>query len=141
MTSRRMGKKFSQLAEECEPLWLLHMETEYISFLVSIESEMRFLRHINSCEVCKNKLASIFSGQRDPFDELEELFAIELPEKLLHSSSMLDCPVKETYIEANKYIEARISWRLDKLQSILSNAELELKHLSGRIREESETTF
>lgn len=130
-----MGKKFSALAEDCEPLWLLHMEGDYIGFMVSVESEARLLRHVRGCRDCKAKLRLIHSGERSPIDELEELFSIDLPEKLLNSSSMLDCPLKANYPDADAYVEARIDWRLNKLQDIIANAELELKNLSEKIRD------
>ena len=135
MASRHMGKKFSALADDCEPLWLLHMEAEYIGFLVSVETEVRLLKHIHSCKACRDKIALVYSRERDPADELEELFAIDLPEKLLNSSAVLDCPRREKYPDADGYIEARISWRLDRLQTIISNAEIELKQLSTNIKE------
>jgi hypothetical protein len=130
-----MGKKFSALAEDCEPLWLLHMEAEYIGFMVSVESESRLLRHVRGCGDCKKKLRLIHSGERTPGDELEELFSIDLNEKLLNSSSMLDCPLRGNYPDADAFIEARIDWRLEKLHNILQNAELELKNLSEKIRD------
>jgi len=135
MASRHMGKKFSALAEDCEPLWLLHIEAEYIDFLLSIETEIRLLKHIRGCRVCKDKLALIFSRERDPADELEELFAIDLPEKLLNSSALLNCPLRDNYADADDYIEARIKWRLEKLQTIISNAEMELKQIGSKIKE------
>ncbi len=130
-----MGKKFSVLAEDCEPLWLLHMESEYVSFMVSIESETRLLRHIRGCSSCRAKLRPIYIGERDPADELEELFAVDLPEKLLNSSALLDVPLRQNYEDSDAYVEARIKWRLDKLQDILRNAELELKNLGDKIRD------
>ena len=40
MASESMGRRrFSALSEGCEPLWLLHMEADYIGFMVSIETE------------------------------------------------------------------------------------------------------
>ena len=135
MASRHMGKKFSALSDDCEPLWLLHVESEYIGFLVSVETEARLLKHIQKCRACRDKLAPIFTKERDPIDELETLFAVDLPEKLLNSSAMLDCPVRDNYTNADDYIEARIKWRLDKLQTIIANAEIELKQIGSKIKE------
>jgi hypothetical protein len=130
-----MGKKFSALSDDCEPLWLLHVESEYVGFLVSVETEARLLKHIRKCRACRDKLAPIFTKERDPVDELETLFAIDLPEKLLNSSTMLDCPVRDNFENADDYIEARIKWRLDKLQTIIANAEMELKQIGSKIKE------
>jgi hypothetical protein len=129
-----MGKKFSTLAEECEPLWLLHMESEYISFMVSLESEMRLLHHVRGCGECRAKIRLIYTGEREPNDELEELFAIDLQEKLQNSTSILDLPLRVNHNDADAYIEARIDWRLAKLKTIITNAELELKNLSDKIK-------
>ncbi len=135
MASQHMGKKFSALAEDCEPLWLLHMESEYVGFMVSVESETRLLKHIRDCPSCRAKLRSIFTGERDPADELEELFAVDLPEKLLNSSAILDVPLRENYDDPDAYVEARIKWRLEKLHDIMRNAELELKNIGDKIRD------
>ena len=135
MASRHMGKKFSSLSDDCEPLWLLHVESEYVGFLVSVETEVRLLTHIRGCRACRDKLALIYTKERDPVDELETLFAVDLPEKLLNSSAMLDCPVRDNFANADDYIESRIKWRLDKLQTIIANAEMELKQIGSKIKE------
>lgn len=136
MASTHTGRRYTALAEDCEPLTFLHMEAEYIGFMVSLESEMRLLKHIRSCRVCKDKLAGIFTEARTPEDELDELFATNLNEKLGGNPSMTDCPAKMNYTDADTFIEARIDWRLNKLGKILSNAELELAQLSEKIKEE-----
>ncbi len=137
MASESMGqKRFSALSEDCEPLWLLHMEAEYIGFMVSIETEMRLLRHLRSCRPCKNKLSDVFTAARDPADELEELFASDLENRLVGKPTTFYCPKRNDYTDADAFILARIDWRLNNLKKLLSDAELELGHLSGRIREE-----
>ena len=137
MASEKMGlKRFSILSEGCELLWLIHMEAEYIGFMVGVESEIRFLEHIRTCRACRDQLADIFTNNRDPADELEETFAIDLQSRLGPENSNLKCPLKVDYKEPDSFIEARISWRLDNLNKLLKDAELELGHLSGRIREE-----
>jgi hypothetical protein len=137
MASESMGqKRFSALAEECESLWLLHMEADYIGFMVSIETEIRLLEHIDSCRTCMDKLAEVYNKVRDPADELEELFSVDLPVKLAGKPESEDCPFRDDFSDADVYIGARISWRVKRLKKLLSDAELELSHLSGRIREE-----
>jgi hypothetical protein len=137
MASESMGqKRFSALSEDCEPLWLLHMEAEYIGFMVSIETEMRLLRHLRSCRPCKNKLSDVFTAARDPADELEELFASDLENRLVGKPTTFYCPKRNDYTDADAFILARIDWRLNNLKKLLSDAELELGHLSGRIRGE-----
>jgi len=103
--------------------------------MVSIESETRLLRHIRGCNDCKKKLRLIHARERTPTDELEELFSVDLPEKLLNSSSLLDCPLRANYLDAESYIESRIDWRLEKLRAILRDAEMELKNLNEKIRD------
>jgi hypothetical protein len=137
MASESMGRRrFSALSEGCEPLWLLHMEADYIGFMVSIESEVRLLEHIGSCRACMDKLAEVFREARDPADELEELFAVDLPEKLAGEPGSEECPRRGDYPDSDAFIKARIGWRIKKLKKLLADAELELGHLSGRIREE-----
>jgi hypothetical protein len=137
MASESMGRRrFSALAEGCEPLWLLHMEADYIGFMVSIETEIRLLEHIGSCIVCIDKLSEVTNKVRDPADDLEKLFAVNLPEKLADKPDSEDCPRRDDFPDADSYIKARIGWRVKRLKKLLSDAELELSHLSGRIREE-----
>lgn len=137
MTSEKMGlKRFSTLSEGCEPLWLIHMEAEYIGFMVGVESEISLLEHIRGCRVCRDRLADIFDANREPADNLEETFAIDLPLRLGPGNSDSQCPVKIDYTDPDAFIEARIIWRLEKLRKLLHDAELELGHLSGRIKEE-----
>jgi hypothetical protein len=111
------------------------VESDYIGFLVSVETEARLLKHIQKCRGCRDKLAPIYTKERDPVDELETLFAVDLPEKLLNSSAMLDCPLRDNYMNADDYIEARIKWRLEKLKNIVTNAEIELKQIGSKIKE------
>ena len=137
MASESMGRRrFSALAEGCEPLWLLHMEADYIGFMVGIETEIRLLEHIGSCHVCIEKLSEVSDKLQDPSDELEELFAVDLPERLAGKPGSEDCPIRDNYPDADTYIKARVDWRVKRLKKLLSDAEMELGHLSGRIREE-----
>jgi len=140
MASKHTGRRYTALSEDCEPLTFLHMEAEYIGFMVSIESEMRLLKHIRSCRGCKDKLTEIFTEARSPEDELDELFSTKLQEKLIGNPSMTDCPAKANYADADTFIEARIDWRLNKLGKILSDAELELAQVSEKIKEEKPTS-
>ncbi len=104
MASESMGRRrFSALAEGCEPLWLLHMEADYIGFMVSIETEIRLLEHIDSCRACMDKLAEVSNKVRDPADELEELFAVDLPEKLADKPGSEDCPIRDNFSDADAY--------------------------------------
>jgi hypothetical protein len=137
MASESMRRiRFSALSEECESLWLLHMEADYIGFMVSIESEVRQLEHIGSCRVCMDKLNDIYKETHDPVDELEKIFAVDLPQNLAGIPGSEDYPRKSDYPDADAFIKARIGWRIKRLKNLLADAELELSHLSGRIREE-----
>ncbi len=134
MAARNEGdRRAPALAGECEHLWLLHTEAEYISFLVSLESEERSLRHLLSCPTCRAALSRIFTGGREPADELERLFSLELPARLGGGSG---CPEASDYKDAGAFIDARINWRLGMLRKLRTDAELELGHLSERIRKE-----
>jgi hypothetical protein len=137
MASESMGRRrFTLLAEGCEQLWLLYMEADYIGFMVSIETEIRFLEHIGSCHTCMDKMSEVSNQIRDPVDELEELFTVELSERLLGKPNLEDCPRRDEFSDVDSFIKARIDWRVKKLKTLLSDAELDLHHLSGRIRED-----
>jgi len=44
------------------------------------------------------------------------------------------CPKANDFSEGGAYLDARIGWRLKKLEGLRIDAELELGHLSERIK-------
>ena len=128
--------KVTYAAESCEPLWLLAVESEYIGFLVSLESEKRVLEHIASCETCRSRLRTVIE-KAESEDELDEVFHRELNLWRGESSSATkNCPLRDDFQEIDSYIDARITWRVGILRKLSSDAELELSHLSERIKDE-----
>jgi hypothetical protein len=128
--------KITSAAEKCEPLWLLAVESEYIGFLVSLESEKRVLEHIASCEDCRRRLRTVIEKSESE-DELDEVFHRELNNWRGESSSeTINCPLRDDFQEIDSYIDARIMWRIGILRKLSSDAELELGHLSERIKDE-----
>lgn len=134
MASRNeLGRRAPALAGDCEPLWLLHTESEYISFLVNLESEERSLRHLLTCSTCRDTLSKIFTGEREPIDELERLFSQDLPARL---GNGYGCPEMRDFSQAGAFIDARVGWRLERLRKLRTDAELELGQLSEKIRKQ-----
>jgi len=128
--------KVTSAAESCEPLWLLAVESEYVGFLVSLESEKRVLEHIASCENCRSRLRTVIE-KAESEDELDEIFHRELNTWIGESSSATkNCPLRDDFQNIDSYIDARIVWRVGILRNLSCDAELELGHLSERIKEE-----
>lgn len=128
--------KVTSAAESCEPLWLLAVESEYIGFLVSLESEKRVLEHIASCEDCRRRLRTVIE-KAESEDELDEVFHRELNNwRGGVQSETINCPLREDFQEIDSYIDARITWRIGILRKLSIDAELELSHLSERIKDE-----
>ncbi len=128
--------KVTSAAENCEPLWLLAVESEYVGFLVSLESEKRVLEHIASCEDCRRRLRTVIE-KAESEDELDEVFHRELNAWMGGSSSAtINCPLRDDFQDIDSYIDARITWRVGVLRELSNDAELELGHLSNRIKDE-----
>ena len=126
--------------DNCESLWLLAMESEYISFLVSLESEKGILEHYLACKKCQERLCNIIK-QAESEDQLDEIFHRDLNQWIgTSSNSSKDCPNINDYIDSEAFIKARIAWRLKVLSTLATDAELELGHLSERIKEEKKNT-
>jgi len=127
-------------ADNCEPLWLLAMEGEYISFLVSLESEKEILEHYLVCKKCRERLCNIIK-QAESEDPLDEIFHRDLNQWIgASSNASKDCPKINDYTDSEAFIDARITWRLNVLRKLAADAELELGHLSERINEERKKT-
>ena len=105
---------------ECEALKLLGLEGEYASFLLGVESEMRLLSHVLVCEECRRGIAEHISGARTlELGALDELF-----------SPLRGAPLDEV----DAFIERRAKRRIEQLEAIRGDAELELEDLRRNLK-------
>ena len=106
---------------ECEAIKLLGLEGEYISFLLGVESEIRLLNHVLGCDECRRSIVKHISGEK-PFElgPLDGLF-----------SPMDGMPLNEI----RELIEQRAKQRIEQLEGLRGDAELELNDLRRNLKD------
>ena len=106
---------------ECEAIKLLGLEGEYISFLLGTETEIRLLSHVLECEECRRSIVKHISGEKPlELGPLDELFS----------------PIRGTPPnQIQGLVEQRAKRRIEHLESIRGDAELELNDLRKNLKE------
>lgn len=120
-------KKEPPWIENCETLHLLALEAQYLSFILDIEKEIRVLEHIIVCTNCFDSAKQLINEDFD--DDWVRLFS-KCSFELIRTSR----PRYEDYEDHESFVSARISWRLEKLQSLAVDAEVELKNLQEELK-------
>jgi hypothetical protein len=118
----------------CEVFRLLELRGEYTSFIVDLESELSSLRHIMECKLCgeEAKLMVNRVGGEDTW--WSNLFSGTLPELLGDEHvSVEPCPRLGDYGDLEAFIAARVSWRIQRVEGIRGDAEIELADLKDRL--------
>jgi hypothetical protein len=118
----------------CEVFRLLELRGEYTSFIVDLESELSSLRHIMECKLCweEAKMMVIHVGGEDTW--WSNLFSGRLPEILGEDQvSVEPCPRLDDYGDLDAFIAARVRWRIQRVEGIRGDAEIELADLQDRL--------
>lgn len=108
--------------EDCDRLDLLWLEGRYMGFIVETNTELDILEHLERCGSCRAKV----------------LKAVEEDEKILGLGSLFQRGLGEEGIpvyegDPESFVDARISWRKEKLEELLRSAEVELEDLRQRL--------
>ncbi len=113
---------------------LLELRGEYTSFIADLESELSFLRHIVECRLCGEE-AKIMVGRVGGEDTWwSNLFSGRLPELQGEEHvSVEPCPRLGDYGDLEAFIAARVSWRIQRVEGIRGDAEIELADLQDRL--------
>ncbi|MBD3228943.1 MAG: hypothetical protein GF329_12210 [Candidatus Lokiarchaeota archaeon] len=110
--------------ERCENIELLRVEGKYISFIAELRTEKKILKHIMRCENCRNWVISSIDG-----DEIHKYFG-KLFDTIVYDPTV---PKYSDYEDINSFIDARITWRLERLDELIKNAEMELDEISKKL--------
>ena len=113
---------------------LLELKEEYASFIVDLESELAFLRHITDCKLCWEEAKTIVNGEGGVDTWRSNLFRSGLSEILGEEyRSVEPCPCLEDYGDLDAFIAARVRWRIQRVEGIRGDAEIELTDLQNRL--------
>ena len=110
--------------KDCEHLKLIRLEGKYLYFIVETSTEMGILEHAKKCKDCREYIKDIVKNN-EKSEIFGNLFETDVENTLVPNYS--DFKTKDSFIDA------RIDWRLDRLEKILRDAELELEDLRKRI--------
>jgi len=115
--------------EICETVELLRIEGKYLYFIVELSTEIKTLEHAKKCEECREWIRDNIDGE-----EIYELYGN------LFDTTVYDpiVPKYADYEDLDSFIDARINWRIERLDNLYENAEMELQDLKKRL-EETET--
>jgi len=102
---------------------------------MDLETELALLKHIVGCDGCRMKIKGMIDvdGARD--DLWGRLFCRDLPEIMgKKGDSSEPCPDREQYEDIDGFMDARVDWRIRRVQEIMSSAEVELGDLQERLK-------
>ena len=118
----------------CETFRLLELRGEYESFILDLESELAFLRHIVECKICGEEAKMMVDREEGDDTWWSNLFSGMLPENLGEDQvSAESCPRLEDYGGLDEFIAARVSWRIQRIEGIRGDAEIELTDIKDRL--------
>jgi hypothetical protein len=113
---------------------LLELRGEYTSFIVDLESELAFLRHIAECKLCWEEVKMMVNREGGEDTWWSNLFSEVLPEILGEDHvSVEPCPRLDDYGDLDAFIAARVRWRIQRVEGIRWDAEIELVDLKERL--------
>ena len=119
----------------CEVFRLLELRGEYESFIVDLGSELAFLRHIPECKLCGEEATRMVDREGGDDAWWGNLFSVMLPGKLGEEQvSVEPCPRLDDYGDLESFIAARVRWRIQRVEGIRGDAEIELADIKDRLR-------
>jgi hypothetical protein len=111
----------------CETLDLLSLEAQYLDFILDMEKEIRYLEHFLECPTCLSEAINLVDEEAN--DDWSRLFSRETTEIIRTGR-----PRFKDYDKNEAFVRARIFWRLDKLESLLIDAENEMENLQKELK-------
>ena len=128
------GPSDTVFGDLCDVFRLLELRGEYESFIVDLESELASLRHITECKLCWEKAKTMVNGEGSEDSWWSNLFSGMLPETLGEDQlSVEPCPRLDDYGDLEAFIAARVRWRIQRVEGIRDDAEIELADLKDRL--------
>ena len=118
----------------CESFRLLELRGEYESFILDLESELAYLRHIVECKICGEEAKMMVDREENEDTWWSNLFSGMLPENLGEDPvSAESCPRLDDYGGQGAFIAARVRWRIQWVEGIQGDAEIELTDIKDRL--------
>ena len=128
------GPSDTEFGDLREVLRLLELREEYTSFIVDLESELAFLRHIADCKLCGEEAKMMVNRERGEDTWWSNLFSRVLPEILGEDQTSVEpCPRLDDDGDLDAFIAARVRWRIQRVEGIRGDAEIELADLQDRL--------
>ena len=100
---------------DCEAMKLLGIEGEYLSFLLDMEVELGLLRHVLGCNVC--------------LGTIKERISEEGKGELGSIGVLFDDVTGVNVVDLDELVVRRISQRIEQLERLKEDADLELEDL------------
>jgi hypothetical protein len=100
---------------DCEAMRLLGLEGEYLAFLLDMEVELGLIRHVLGCDMCLRTIKERISGEGNG-----ELGAI---------GELFDDVIASNVVDLEELVERRIRQRIEQLERLKEDADLELEDL------------
>jgi hypothetical protein len=114
------GKPVPVWGGDCEAMKLLGLEGEYLSFLLDMEVELGLLRHVLGCNMCLGTIKERISGEgKSELGTISELF---------------DDAIGVNVLELDELVERRIRQRVEQLERLREDADLELENLRENLK-------
>jgi len=131
---RTRGPSDTVFGDLCEVFKLLELRGEYESFIIDLESELSFLRHIAECKLCGGEVKMMVNREGSDDTWWSNLFSGMLSENLGEEQASVEpCPRLDDYGDLGAFIAARVRWRIQRVEGIRGDAEIELADIKVRL--------
>ena len=128
------GPRDTVFGDLCEVFRLLELRGEYESFIVDLDAELAFLKHIAECKLCGGEAKMMVNREGGDDTWWSNLFSGMLPETLGEEQvSVEPCPRLDDYGDLEAFIAARVRWRIQRVEGIRGDAEIELADIKDRL--------
>ena len=121
------------LRDTCEDFSLLELSGKYRSFIIDLETELSLLKHIKECISCQETVRRIVLQEIIGDTWWKNLFSEALPKTLGEEQPFVEpCPRRDDYNNLDSFIKARIKWRIQRVETLKEDAEIELSDIQNR---------
>ena len=127
----------SHLGDKCNDFRMLELVSEYSLFIMDLDAEESLIKHIRKCSECLAHVKQLIQNQNPSYDWWRNLFRTaqsSILEKDQGSKKQANRNSFERYTFTDELIKERIQWRIDRIQELKVDAELELESLKNQIK-------
>lgn len=102
------------------------LEEKYLCFLAELKTEKKMLNHISKCKACRKWIIENMDGNKI-YEYFGKLFDTIVYDPIV--------PKYREFENVDNFIDARINWRLDKLDELIKNTEIVLDKIENAEKE------